>query len=84
MEDITNEVMAEIITHKQRLMELSVSQDNLTAELKALEARFDAGKVTQTELDRRLEVLVPRHERQQQEIAFALAEIERLRQWIFP
>ena len=83
MEDITNEVMAAIIMHKQRLMELSASQDKLTAELKALETRFDADAVTQAELDRRLAVLVPRHERQQQEIALALAEIERLRQQIF-
>lgn len=73
MEDITNEVMAEVITHKQRLMELLASQDGLTAELKRLETRFDAGRVTQAELDRQLAVLVPRHERQQQEIAAAWA-----------
>ena len=83
MDDITNQVMTTIIKHKQRLMELLAAQDELTAELKDLETRFDAGHVTQEELDSQLEVLVPRHERQQQEIASALAEIERLRQQIF-
>lgn len=80
MDDITHEVIAAIIRHKQRLMELLASQDELTAELKNLEARFDAGNVTQIMLDSRLEVLVPRHEHQQQEIALALVELERLRQ----
>ena len=83
MEDITNEVMAAITTHKEQLMKLLASQDALTAELKALEARFDTGRVSQAELDRRLEILVPKHDRQQQEIALAFAEIERLRKKIF-
>ena len=83
MEDITNEVLAAIAGHKQRLMELMTRQDALTDELKTLEPRFDTGRVSQAELDRRLAVLVPKHDRQQQAIASALAEIERLRQKIF-
>lgn len=83
MEDITNRVMADITRHKQRLLELLASQDELTAELRKLETEYDAGHVTQEQLDSELEVLVPRHERQQQEISSALMEIERLRQQIF-
>jgi predicted nucleic acid-binding Zn-ribbon protein len=81
--DLTPQIMAAITRHKLRLLELLADQDELTAELKELETEYNAGHVSQEELDSRLEVLVPRHERQQQEIAVALAEIERLRQRIF-
>ena len=83
MEDITNRVVVAITRHKQRLLELLSSQDELTAELQKLEAEHDAGTVSQEKLDSRLEVLIPRHERQQLEITAALMEIERLRQQIF-
>lgn len=83
MDDITQEVMTAIIGHKERLMKLLASQDVLTTELKNLETGFDAGQITQATLDSRLEILVPRHEQQQEEITLALAEIERLRQRIF-
>jgi hypothetical protein len=83
MEDSTNEVMATITRQKQRLLALLVKQDQLTAELVQLEKKYEAGTVTQAALDRRLAVLIPRQQRQQQEIAAVLAEIERLRQRIF-
>jgi hypothetical protein len=82
MDDITHQVMTAILRHKQRLLQLVTSQDELTAKLKKLETEYDAGHVSQEELDRQLEVLVPRHERQQLEIAAALLEMEQLRRQI--
>ena len=82
MEDITNEVLATMNKHKQRLLLLKANQDEITEELVKLEKEYDAGNVTQAELDSQLEILIPRHERLQQEIALAFAEMETLRQRI--
>ena len=83
MEDITNEVLATMNKQKQRLLLLKANQDEITEELVKLEKEYDAGNVTQAELDSQLEVLIPRHKRLQQEIALAFAEMETLRQRIF-
>ena len=82
MEEITNEVLATMNKQKQRPVELQANQDEITEALMKLEKEFDAGNVTQDELDIQLEVLIPRHERLQQEIALAFAEMESLRQRI--
>ena len=58
MDDRTNEILERIIRQKQRLLELRAKQDELTAELRKLEKDYDAGHVTQEELDSQLEVLV--------------------------
>lgn len=83
MDNLTNEILAAIQLKMKRLQELQVAQDTLTQELLELEKRYDLEQVTQDELDEQLAVLIPRHQRQQQEIAVAFAEIERLRQDIF-
>ncbi len=83
MDELTNEILASMTKQKQRLLALLAQQDQLTAELVQLDQNYTAGQVTQAELDRRLVVLIPRHESQQADIAAALAAIEQLRQRIF-
>ncbi len=83
MEDITNGVLEKMNGHKQQLLKLMANQDEITTALVALEKNYDAGNITQEELDNQLEVLIPRHERQQKAIESTLAEIEWLRQRIF-
>ncbi len=77
------EIVTVIQEKTEKLQTLNIAQDALVAELQALEKRYDQGDLPQAELDARLTVLVPRHEKQGQDMALVLAEIEALRQEIF-
>ena len=83
MDNTTNEIVTAIQQKAQHLQALLKTQNQLTSELPQLDQANELGQITQDDLDKKLEVLIPRHKKSEQKIASPFAEVEQLRQDIF-